>query len=170
MMKTNPCFPPVVMEEFHSFGKCSCTVPPPPPHLNLSLLVSWQFIDRLLVLFLSIAVGYTFCILCMYRWNPHMKHLLSTHRGKNITIQRGEHFPQQFTMWFLGYVDKKSLGDWWIIESNVTHWCGSNTPVCCLDSSFFVHSLLGKPHSWCPSVLPLLLRTLPLARFTESVI
>lgn len=40
------------------------------------LLVSRQFIARLLVLFLSIAAGYTFCILCMYRWNPHMKHLL----------------------------------------------------------------------------------------------
>lgn len=35
--------------------------------LNLFLLISWHLIARLLVLFLSIATGYTVCMVCVYR-------------------------------------------------------------------------------------------------------
>lgn len=72
--------PPVVIKESQWFSPSFifwAHAAPPPLHLNLLLLVSWHFIARLLVLFLSIAAGYTFCILCVYRY-PHMKHLLST--------------------------------------------------------------------------------------------
>lgn len=66
--------------------------------IRTSLLpVSWQFIARLLVLFLSIAAGYTFCILYMYRWSPHMKHLLSTCTSILSVTLRG-FFPLQLTM------------------------------------------------------------------------
>lgn len=82
---------PVVTEEFHwlnpSLISWTCAVPP--PQLNLLLLVSRQFIARLLDLFPCIAAGYTFCILCMYRWNPHMKHLLWTDTAECLIQREG---------------------------------------------------------------------------------
>lgn len=71
------------------------------------LRVSWHFIVRLLVLFLSVATGYTFCILCMYRWSPHIKHLLSTHC--KILHSTWGFCLQRFTTWFHGYEPKKWL-------------------------------------------------------------
>lgn len=102
-------------------------------------------------------------------WNPHTKHLLSTH-CRILHSARG--FLSTAVHSVLSWLWREEITSkpWWIIERvKWTCWCTSKRSVIASPPwSIIVWKPQCKPQSWCPSILlllRLLVSTVPLAKW-----